>query len=127
MFNRRTVLVRGSLLLVERFEVGRATDFARGLARAHEQAPEEGERGHGVLLLFLVLHVGVSFSKKCNADKETRLGLPGVLTLSVVVASKNNVPRFSLDARINPHSDHIIFVYLHIILLLLYFIRISFP
>jgi hypothetical protein len=42
-----------------------------------------------------------------NADKKTRRKLPGVLTLSVVVASKFNMKEISRGARINPNSDHI--------------------
>ena len=63
-----------------------------------------------MLLLFLVLHGASPFPNECDADKKTRLGLPGVLTLSVVVASKNNVPRFRPIAITNPNPEQLNFL-----------------
>jgi hypothetical protein len=49
------------------------------------------------------------FQNECDADKKTRLGLPGVLTLTVVVASNNNVPRFGRIAITNPNPEQLFF------------------
>ncbi len=75
------------LLPIDRLEVLRTTDGAGFLAaRTPEKPAEQGEGSHGVLLLFLVLHDCVSFSK-CMNGPEDAAQLAGVFTLSVVVAS----------------------------------------